>query len=100
LPSAALGKAASAKIRSAKPSLPRASVALGNEKAPLTSPQHLPSLPRAHLAGSRQIVFLFSEKLFAESQSSHALGKRFPFLKKSLPRVLLAWLSAKYFSFF
>jgi hypothetical protein len=41
LPSAALGKAASAKIRSAKPSLPatlpRARAALGNEKAPLTA---------------------------------------------------------------
>jgi hypothetical protein len=60
-----------------------------------------PSLPRAQLTGSRQRVFLFLKKLFAESQSGQALGKHFSFLKKkSLPRVLLAWLSTNIFSFF
>jgi hypothetical protein len=82
-------------------SLPRASAALGNEKAPLTGPQRLPSLPRAHLAGSRQRVFLcFLEKTLCREPVWPCSRQTFFFFFKNLPRVLLVWLSVKYFSFF
>jgi hypothetical protein len=116
LPRAALGKAASAKIRSAKPPLPRAvyrALGKGFAESPRGSRQRkgaangplplTPSLPRAHLADSQQRVSLFLKKNFLPRASVAKLSANiflFVFFKKYLPRTLLAWLSANIFPFF